>query len=54
MARVNGKLEVLGLDFSGHEAGEGDTPRLQGGAGAGAGLPAYDSAGIYLFCMILF
>lgn len=28
VARVNGKLDVLGLDFSGQAAGEGNTLRL--------------------------
>eukprot|EP00903_Cladosiphon_okamuranus_P008140 g7839.t1 len=42
VARVNGKLDVLGLDFSGQaaEKGEGANLRLQG-----AGVPAYGPAG---------
>lgn len=40
VARVNGKLDILGLDFSGQEVGEGDTLRPEG-----SGVPAYGPAG---------
>ncbi|CAM9239572.1 unnamed protein product [Ectocarpus fasciculatus] len=35
VARMNGKLDVLGLDFSGQALGEGDTLRLRTTAGGG-------------------
>ncbi|CAM9239647.1 unnamed protein product [Ectocarpus fasciculatus] len=37
VARVNGKLDVLGLDFSGQAAGEGNTPRLWTTGSSGLG-----------------
>lgn len=40
VARVNGKLDVLGLDFAGQAGGEGDTARLRA-----VGLPSYGPAG---------